>query len=93
MRIDPILFDRLLLRAGEYDTEVIEDTEQEIGITEIITHPEFELTTYHSDVALIKLCKPIKFNKFVTPIRLPKVPAKVGDPCFATGERYLKTRL
>lgn len=42
------------VRAGEYDTEVIEDTEQEIGITEIITHPEFELTTYHSDVALIK---------------------------------------
>lgn len=38
----------------------------------IITHNKFRPDTYHNDIALIKLVKPIKFSRFILPACLPE---------------------
>lgn len=38
---------------------------------DVIPHPRFSMTTVANDIALVKLTKPLRFDKFVKPICLP----------------------
>nr|AAH56804.1 F10 protein [Danio rerio] len=58
---------------GEYDTLVPEGREATHDVDEILIHKNYQPDTYHNDIALIKLSKPIKFTKYIIPACLPEM--------------------
>ena len=59
----------LMTIIGDHNTKDRDGDEQEIRVCRIHTHPEYRRADY--DIALLKLCKPVKKNKFVKKIDLP----------------------
>lgn len=41
-------------------------------VERIIAHNKYRPDTYHNDIALIKLAKPIKFSRFILPACIPE---------------------
>lgn len=70
---------------GEHDVRVVEGYEQIISVDKIIIHPDYDAYTLDYDVALIKLKNPIKFNRNVRPVCLPKSDFDPGTICYITG--------
>ena len=68
---------RLYIRAGEFDLMSSDDVEQQLPVSEIFVHPKFDRNTVDNDIALLKLRTPLKMNKFVSPICLPKPDEKM----------------
>ncbi|XP_069831574.1 vitamin K-dependent protein C-like [Dendropsophus ebraccatus] len=62
---------KYFVRLGEYDRRTLEDTEQQVYVTKIITHPKFNAETVDNDIALLRLSQPAVYNKYVLPICLP----------------------
>ncbi|KAM3930965.1 vitamin K-dependent protein C [Leptodactylus fuscus] len=62
---------KYFVRLGEYDRRNLEDTEQQMLVTKIITHPEFKVETIDNDIALLHLNQKAVYNKYVLPICLP----------------------
>lgn len=58
--------------SGEFDTLVIEGREVTHDVDEILIHKNYMADTYHNDIALIKLSKPITFTRFILPACLPE---------------------
>ncbi|XP_041834360.1 coagulation factor VII [Melanotaenia boesemani] len=56
---------------GKHDLKEIEKTEQQRRVLQVFIHPDYNTTTYDSDLALLKLFRPIKLNRYVMPICLP----------------------
>lgn len=75
----------LTVRVGEHNTRLREGTEQDIRVSRVFAHPRFSFRTMMSDVALLKLSRPISFNRYVQPVCMPTAPARVGDSCYITG--------
>lgn len=73
------------IRVGEHDRYSSEGTEVDIKVKKVVRHPKFDPHTYNNDIALFKLDEPIKFNKYVSPVCLPKSDVKPGTNCFVTG--------
>ncbi|XP_076021922.1 coagulation factor X [Genypterus blacodes] len=57
---------------GEFDRERKEGREAIHNVATIVTHRHYKPDTYHNDIALIKLEKPIKFTKYIIPACLPE---------------------
>ncbi|XP_043097384.1 coagulation factor X [Puntigrus tetrazona] len=57
---------------GEYNTLVTEGQEVTHDVDEILVHKNYMSDTYHNDIALIKLSKPIRFSRFIIPACLPE---------------------
>ncbi|XP_052401692.1 coagulation factor X [Carassius gibelio] len=57
---------------GEFNTLVDEGREVMHDVDEILIHMNYMAKTYHNDIALIKLSKPIRFNRFIIPACLPE---------------------
>jgi len=72
---------------GEHDRTKREGSEATYQVDKIISHENYDQEAMNNDIAMIKLSKPVSFNKFVSPICLPKhkrnIP--VGSKCFITG--------
>lgn len=49
-----------------------EGTEAMHEVETIMTHNKYKPDTYHNDIALIKLTKPIKYSKFILPACIPE---------------------
>ncbi|XP_077147052.1 vitamin K-dependent protein C [Ranitomeya variabilis] len=62
---------KYFIRLGEYDRRTLEDTEQQMFVTKIITHPNFKAETVDNDIALLRLSQPAVYSKYVLPICLP----------------------
>lgn len=60
------------LCAGEFDVLVDDGNEAIYEVETIFTHPKYQPETYHNDIALMKLAKPIKFSRFILPACLPE---------------------
>jgi len=60
--ISPTL-DRVVL--GEYRFSTVSGHEQEIAISQVIRHPDFDLDTFEYDLALLKLSSPAVLNAYV----------------------------
>ena len=56
---------------GEYDRCNLDISSVNISIEFIILHPEFNLESNTHDLALIRLSRPTKFEKRISPICLP----------------------
>ncbi len=76
-------------RVGEHITSTTSDgRHQDIDVEKIIYHPNYQRNTIDSDIALMKLATPVKFDKYVKPVCLPQQGANVpiGTQCYITGE-------
>lgn len=60
------------MRSGEFDTLVDHGNEATHYVETIVTHNKYRPETYHNDIALIKLTKPIKFSRFILPACIPE---------------------
>ncbi|XP_066587819.1 trypsin-like [Prorops nasuta] len=60
------------IKAGKYQINVDEDTEQTIVVEKSIVHKQFGINGVGPyDIALVKLKKPLTLSKYVAPIKLP----------------------
>lgn len=54
-----------------------ETTEKNIEISKLIPHKCFKINdVQYYDIAVVKLMKPLKYNKYIQPIRIPQRPTK-----------------
>ena len=56
-------------------------------VSKIVRHSAYSIKTMDSDIALIKLAKPVTFTKYIQPICLPNrhLEEPVGQKCFISG--------
>lgn len=76
---------RLYVRVGGHDWRHIMGSEKDIKVAKIIRHDQYDSMTTYNDIALIKLSKPVMFNKYVQPACLPTGNVPVGSKCYITG--------
>eukprot|EP00112_Aurelia_sp_Birch-Aquarium-sp1_P020525 Seg531.1 transcript_id=Seg531.1/GoldUCD/mRNA.D3Y31 product="Plasma kallikrein" protein_id=Seg531.1/GoldUCD/D3Y31 len=76
-----------IIRLGDHDLQVDEASEVKSGVSKIVRHSAYSIKTMDSDIALIKLARPVTFSKYIKPICLPKKHLKepVGQKCFIVG--------
>lgn len=68
---------------GDHDQTVVTDADAKMrAVSAIIRHRSFDQNTYNHDIALLKLRKPISYNKNIMPVCLPPDNA---DPSGKTG--------
>lgn len=67
------------IRLGEHNISTERDCQEidcadpvvNIPIAEVIVHENYIASAHHDDIALIRLARPVKFTKYITPICLP----------------------
>jgi secreted trypsin-like serine protease len=73
------------VRVGEYDRRTKEGSEEDIQVERVVKHPGYNGRNLQKDIALFKLSRPVKFNKWVKPACLPSRNPPVGSECYITG--------
>lgn len=73
-------------RVGEYDLNKKEGTEETIVVEKVVRHHGYSPRTLENDITLLKLSRPVQFNKYVKPACLPSTDPKVGSDCYITGK-------
>ncbi|GAB0098484.1 venom protease [Sergentomyia squamirostris] len=64
----------LFIRLGEYDFGIRDETRaRDFKVSEIREHPDYDPTTYESDIAIVKLKRPTLFNTYIWPICMPPI--------------------
>lgn len=76
---------RLYVRVGGHDWRHIMGSEKDIKVAKILRHAKYDAMSMNNDMALIKLSKPVMFNKYVQPACLPSQNPPVGAKCYITG--------
>ena len=73
---------------GEHNRNVNEGIEQRFKAKRAFTHPNYNKQPLDSDIALIKLDRPVRFNSRIQPICLPQAGRSVppGSLCYITGK-------
>ncbi|XP_040887930.1 coagulation factor VII [Toxotes jaculatrix] len=56
---------------GEHDREEEEKTEQRRRVLEVVIHPGYNQSSSDSDLAMLKIYRPVKLGRHVVPICLP----------------------
>ncbi|XP_027056439.1 zinc metalloproteinase nas-15-like [Pocillopora damicornis] len=76
-----------VIRLGDHNRHRNEGTEQNIGASRVIKHPQYDSRRINNDIALLKLSRAANINDRVLPACLPRanyiVPA--GTTCYITG--------
>lgn len=62
---------KCFLLTGETYTRSWEGREAVHEVEQVLVHTNYQPDTYHNDIALIKLVKPIKFSKYIIPACIP----------------------
>uniref|UniRef100_A0A8C8RV17 Ovochymase-1 n=1 Tax=Pelusios castaneus TaxID=367368 RepID=A0A8C8RV17_9SAUR len=78
----------LIVTVGEHHLRKTDEQEQNIPISQIVVHPDFNRLGYmHSDIALLYLKNRVKYGRMVQPICLPHKDDKfeAGTLCVASG--------
>ena len=77
-----------VIRLGDHNRHRNEVTEQNIGASRVIKHPQYDSRRINNDIALLKLSRAANINDRVLPACLPRanyiVPA--GTTCYITGQ-------
>jgi len=76
---------RFTVRVGDNDRRYKDTGEQDYRVSKVFSHPSFSYSTMSSDVTVLQLSSPIRFNNYVKPACLPSAPAPVGTKCYITG--------
>ncbi|GFS67372.1 chymotrypsinogen B [Nephila pilipes] len=67
------LRNKLIVRSGEHNLMLVEGTEQETTVAETFDHPDYDESTVHNDVALLRLKKPFEFDNYTRAACLPQI--------------------
>ncbi|XP_028994524.1 coagulation factor VII-like isoform X2 [Betta splendens] len=59
------------ITVGEHDRKKDDMTEQRRRVTDVVIHPDYNHSSYDSDLAMLKLYHPVKLGRHVVPICLP----------------------
>ncbi|XP_068212390.1 uncharacterized protein [Palaemon carinicauda] len=78
---------RLYVRLGEHDLYEKDRAEIEMRVERSFGHPDFDEETFEHDIALLKLPRPVTYNKFILPACLPgpNTAPPVRSKCAVTG--------
>ncbi|KAH1186769.1 hypothetical protein KIL84_019518 [Mauremys mutica] len=82
------LVKNLIVTVGEHNLRKTDEQEQNIPVSQVIVHPDFNRLGYmHSDIALLYLKYRVKYGRRVQPICLPHRDDKfeAGTLCVASG--------
>jgi secreted trypsin-like serine protease len=73
--------------AGAYRLKnTAEGTQQRIKVAKLTRHPNFDINRVKNDISVIQLARPVTFNEYVQPLRLPPANAAIeGQVCTLTG--------
>lgn len=82
--------DELKVRVGEWDTlsNSTEQIHQDMSVSEIVSHPNFNNGSMHNDVALIKLSSEVALHQYVNTICIPSPTVQLNydsESCVVTG--------
>ncbi|XP_072032084.1 uncharacterized protein [Amphiura filiformis] len=82
--------DLVEVRLGEYDTKRDDGTEVYLRVETVIMNPNFDVPTFDSDIALIKLRQPVTYTDYIVPVCLPsemraQEVVRAGKKGFVTG--------
>nr|XP_009678327.1 PREDICTED: ovochymase-1 [Struthio camelus australis] len=69
---------------GDHDRAVRESTEQMRRVKTIVVHPNFDIASYDSDIALVQLDVPLEYNAAVRPVCLPNSTEPVSSSSLCT---------
>ncbi|XP_077582335.1 coagulation factor X [Stigmatopora nigra] len=61
----------ITVRLGEFNLKATEGTESDHYVESAFTHRMYRKDTFHNDIAILKLDKPIKFSRYILPACLP----------------------
>ncbi|XP_056366809.1 kallikrein-14-like, partial [Oenanthe melanoleuca] len=75
----------LRVRLGEDDLSRREGTEQDRRVVLAVSHPRFDPVTLDSDLALLKLDRPVATGPGVRPLALPRACGQPGASCLLSG--------
>ncbi|XP_022248470.1 complement factor B-like [Limulus polyphemus] len=64
---------------------------KEFEVTDIRLHEKFNYTTYDHDIALLKLSRPITYERFIRPVCLPPVVIPENSTLYETGQSAFVT--
>ncbi|KAJ8687274.1 hypothetical protein QAD02_023068 [Eretmocerus hayati] len=67
-----VLFGGLWVKAGKHYIGTYEQSEQTVRVSKSYVHPEYPGGVTPFDIALLRLSSPLKLNKLVQPIAIPK---------------------
>jgi len=76
---------RFTVRVGEHDFNRVEGSEVDHQVERVFRHPNYNPRTFENDIAIFKLARPVKYNRFVKPACLPSGVVSVGSSCYITG--------
>ncbi|KAM5280091.1 LOW QUALITY PROTEIN: vitamin K-dependent protein C [Ctenodactylus gundi] len=62
---------KMIVRLGEYDLRRKDKGELDLGIKEVLIHPNYSQSTTDNDIALLRLVQPASLSKTIVPICLP----------------------
>ena len=71
------------VRLGEYDTFKDEGTEVKLRIEQIIIHPRYDIESFDSDIALLKLRQPVAYSDFIIPRKYKILLILLIEECFS----------
>lgn len=60
-----------VFKPGDHNIEVVDGTEQELSVSQVIIHERFDPVSADSDLALLRLSKPATLSNYTVPICLP----------------------
>nr|XP_040229793.2 serine protease snake-like [Anopheles coluzzii] len=83
--------DPVIVRVGEYDTELETDDEYDSDIASIRRHPNYSNVRSYDDIALVKLKHPIVLSKHIRPACLWETEERNSTRYIATGFGYNET--
>ncbi|XP_056276909.1 trypsin-like [Pseudoliparis swirei] len=76
---------RIQVRLGEHNIAVNEGTEQWIGASKMIKHPQYNSYNLDNDIMLIKLSRPAALNSNVKTVSLPSRCTQADENCLVSG--------
>uniref|UniRef100_A0A2K6F4J5 Vitamin K-dependent protein C n=1 Tax=Propithecus coquereli TaxID=379532 RepID=A0A2K6F4J5_PROCO len=89
---------KLIVRLGEYDLRRWENLELDLGIKEVLIHPNYSRSTTDNDIALLRLDRPATLSQNIVPICLPdsglaeRELTQAGQETVVTGWGYKSSR-
>lgn len=78
---------RLYVRLGEHHLYAKDKAEVEMRVERSFGHPDFDEETFEHDIALLRLPRPVTYNKYILPVCLPgpNTEPPVRSKCAVTG--------
>ncbi|XP_045899484.1 prostasin-like [Micropterus dolomieu] len=77
----------LIVYLGRDTQDLPNSNEVSRTVTQVITHPNYDVPSHNNDIALLRLSSPVTFNDYITPVCLAADGSAfdAGTTCWVTG--------